>query len=253
VQYDITDDAMVYLSWSRGYKSGGFDARSNKPPVAGGTPLTSGTFEFEDEEATTYELGLKSGLGSAAELNVDVFYTEYNDLQTSAFDGAIGFNVGNGSAELKGAEVEARWQVTRGLRPAIASGPNAGNCDYKGFTNQLAPELTGVVGGEYLMPIGDSLNLTLGADVVYSSKFLTSLTLDPATEQEAYTKVNARIALGGVENQWEVAVVGRNLTDETVVGYSGDTPLSSRLFGARSYYGFVDMPRGIAVEGSYRF
>ncbi len=276
VQYDITDDAMVYLSWSRGYKSGGFDARSNKPPVAGGTPLTSGTFEFEDEEATTYELGLKSGLGSRAELNVDVFYTEYNDLQTSAFDGAIGFNVGNGSAELKGAEIEGRWQVTRGLRlsgslayldfewtnyfgqcyfgrPAIASGPNAGNCDYKGFTNQLAPELTGVVGGEYSMPIGDSLNLTLGADVVYSSKFLTSLTLDPATEQEAYTKVNARIALGGVENQWEVAVVGRNLTDETVVGYSGDTPLSSRLFGARSYYGFVDMPRGIAVEGSYRF
>ena len=48
-------------------------------------------------------------------------------------------------------------------------------------------------------------------------------------------------------------LIGRNLTDETVVGYSGDTPLSNRLFGARSYYGFVDPPLGVALEASYRF
>ena len=276
VQYDLSDKTMTYLSWSRGFKSGGFDARSNKPPVAGGTPLTSGTFEFEDEQATTYELGIKSGIGSRAEINANVFYTDYKDLQTSAFDGAIGFNVGNGSAKLKGAEVEARWQATRDLRltgsiayldfewakyfgqcyfgrAAIASGSNAGNCDYKGFTNQLAPKFTGVVGAEYGVSIGSKLRLTFGADVVYSAKFLTSLTLDPATEQDAFTKVNARVALAGESQQWEVALIGRNLTDATVVGYSGDTPLASRLFGARSYYGFVDPPRGIALEAGYRF
>jgi len=276
LQYDLTDDTMAYLSWSRGYKSGGFDARSNKPPVAGGTPLTSGTFEFEDERATTYELGIKSGIGSRAEINANVFYTDYKDLQTSAFDGAIGFNVGNGSAKLKGAEIEARWQATEALRltgslayldfewdkyfgqcyfglTAIASGPNAGNCDYKGYTNQLAPEWTGVVGAQYGIPVGSNLRLTIGADVVYSAEFLTSLTLDPATKQDAFTKVNARVALGGETQQWEVALIGRNLTDETVVGYSGDTPLARNLFGARSYYGFVDPPRGVALEASYRF
>ena len=276
VQYDLTDNTMTYLSWSRGFKSGGFDARSNKPPVAGGTPITSGTFEFEDEQATTYELGIKSGIGSRAEINANVFYTDYKDLQTSAFDGAIGFNVGNGTAKLKGAEIEARWQATRDLRitgsvayldfewtkyfgqcyfglTPIASGPNAGNCDYKGFTNQLAPEWTGVVGAQYSIPLGSSLHLTLAADVIYSSEFLTSLTLDPATKQDAFTKVNARVAVGGESQQWEVALIGRNLTDETVVGYSGDTPLSNRLFGARSYYGFVDPPRGVALEASYKF
>ena len=72
VQYDLSDKTMSYLSWSRGFKSGGFDARSNKPPVAGGTPLTSGTFEFEDEQATTYELGIKSGIGSRAEVNISL-------------------------------------------------------------------------------------------------------------------------------------------------------------------------------------
>jgi iron complex outermembrane recepter protein len=268
-QYDLADNAMVYLSWSRGYKAGGFDARSNKPPSAGGT------FEFEDEEATTYELGIKSSPTDSLEINADVFFTDYKDLQTSAFDGAIGFNVGNGTAEVKGAELEVRWQATRQLRLtgsvayldfewtrysgqcyydlAVATVPNRSNCDYAGLTNQLAPEWTGVVGATYSLPLGNSLNLSFAADVMYSASYLTSLTLDPRTEQDAYTKLNARVSLGGVNQQWEVALIGRNLTDETVVGYSGDTPLARNLFGARSYYGFVDMPRGVAVEVSYQF
>jgi outer membrane receptor protein involved in Fe transport len=277
VQYDLTDSTMTYLSWARGYKSGGFDTRSNKPPVAGGTPLTSGTFEFEDEQATTVELGIKSGIGKRAEINANVFFTDYKDLQTSAFDGVLGFNVGNGTAKIKGVELEARLQATNDLRftgsiayldfewdkyfgqcyfglTAIATGPNAGNCDYKGLTNQLAPKFTGVVGAEYGMAVGDAMRLTFAADLTYSSKYLTSLTLDPATEQDAYTKLNARVALsGGADQQWEVALLGRNLTDETVVGYSGDTPLAKNLFTARSYYGIVDPPRAIALEASYKF
>jgi outer membrane receptor protein involved in Fe transport len=276
LQYDFAANSMLYLSWSRGSKAGGFDARSNKPPIAGGTPLTSGSFEFEDEQATTYELGVKSGIGGSAEINANLFFTDYKDLQTSAFDGAIGFNVGNGSAEVKGAELEGRWQATRRLRLSgsvayldfewtnyfgqcyfgltpIATGPNAGNCDYKGYTNQLAPKLTGVVSADYAWPIGDRLLLTTTADLVYSDDYLTSLTLDPATTRDSFTKINARIALGSAENHWELALVGRNLTDETTISYSGDTPLASRLFRARSYYGFVDSPRSIAIEGTVRF
>ena len=268
VQFDVTDDAMLYVSGSRGYKAGGFDARSNRSPAAGGT------FEFEDEQATTYELGIKSGIGGRAEVNAAVFYTDYDDLQTSAFDGSIGFNVGNGSARIQGAEIEARWQATSALRLtgslayldfewtkysgqcyydlAIATTPNRSNCDYAGQTNQLSPEWTGVIGGEYGIPVG-GLNLTIGADVVFSSSYITSLTLDPATIQDSYTKLNARVALSGIDRNWELALVGRNLTDETVVGYTGDTPLARNLFGARSYYGFVDPPLGVALEASYRF
>lgn len=79
------------------------------------------------------------------------------------------------------------------------------------------------------------------------------MTLDPATIQDSYTKLNARVALSGIDRNWELALVGRNLTDETVVGYTGDTPLARNLFGARSYYGFVDPPLGVALEASYRF
>ena len=134
----------------------------------------------------------------------------------------------------------------------LTSGPNVGNCDYKGFSNQLAPELTGVVSADYSWPIG-GLMLTTTADLVYSDEYLQSLTLDPAATQDAFFKLNARIALTGADRRWELALVGRNLTDETTVSYAGDTPLASRLFQARSYYGFTDPARGIALEGTVRF
>jgi outer membrane receptor protein involved in Fe transport len=275
-QYRWNDEGMAYLSWSQGSKSGGFDARSNKPVTAPtGFPASfgGGTFEFADEKATTYELGIKTALGGGrAELNADIFYTDYEDLQTSAFDGAIGFNVGNGSAKVRGAELDGRWRATRDftLTGSLAyldfewdqyngqcyfgRTPDAGtNCNYNGFTNQLAPKFTGVFGAEYRWLVGDGLKVNAAADLVYSSKYLQSLTLDPNTTQDAYTKLNARVSFGDAEDRWEVAVVARNLTDKTTVSYAGDTPLAARLFSARSYYGFVDMPRSVAVEASLKF
>lgn len=275
IQYHWTSDSMAYLSWAQGFKSGGFDARSNKPVTAPtGFPASfgGGTFEFEDERATTYELGVKTAIGGKAELSADVFYTDYKDLQTSAFDGAIGFNVGNGSAKVKGAEVSGRWRPVPAFTLSgsmayldfewtkyngqcyFGRTPDAGtNCNYDGFTNQLAPKLTGVASGDYGWDVAGNLEVHAVLDLVYSSKFLQSLTLDPANTQKAYAKLNARLSVGDVEDRWEVALVGRNLTDKTTVGYAGDTPLSQRLFGARSYYGFTDPPRSIAVEAAFKF
>ena len=139
------------------------------------------------------------------------------------------------------------WPVL--LRPRTARAvPNIGNCDYAGFSNQLAPELTGVVSADYSWPIG-SMMLSTTADLVYSGEYLQSLTLDPAATQDAYFKLNARVALTAADRRWELAVVGRNLTDKTTVSYAGDTPLSNRLFQARSYYGFPIRAR-IFAEGT---
>ena len=277
VQWDFSTNAMAYASASRGYKSGGFDARSNKPPVDGGTPLNSGTFEFKDEQATTLEVGVKSRVNSRLELNGDVFYTDYKDLQTTSFDGAIGFNVGNGSAKVKGAEFEGRWQATSALRvngtlalldfewtsyfgqcafgvTPIATGPNAGNCDHSGESNQLAPKVTGMLGAQYDWHVSSAAVLRAGVDVAYSSSYLLNLNLDPNATQRAFTKVNGRLELAGNgSNRWDLALVGRNLANRATVSYAGDTPLAAKLFSARSYYGFVDAPRSVALEARYRF
>jgi outer membrane receptor protein involved in Fe transport len=262
---------MAYLSASRGYKAGGFDARSNKAPAAGGT------FEFKDEQATTYELGIKSRIDNRIELNADVFYTDYKDLQTSAFDGAIGFNVGNGSAKIKGLEFEGRWQVSPrvrlsaslanlnfewdsyfgqcafGVTPIAAGLANAGNCDHKGESNQLAPKMTATMSAAFNWHVGTAGTMHATLDANYSDSYLLSLNLDPAATQASYTKFNARLDYAGKDDRWSVAAVARNLADKTTLSYAGDTPLSAKLFNARSYYGFVDPPRSIALEVRYRF
>jgi iron complex outermembrane recepter protein len=277
LQYRASPDVMTYASASRGNKSGGFDARSNRAPCTAppANPLapTCGAFQFKREEATNYELGVKAGLAGTAEINADVFLTRYKDLQTSAFDGAIGFNVGNGTAEVRGAELEGRWRPVRQLRLTGSLAyldfkwksylgqtfydnlllPGATpNTDYSGRTNQLAPKFTGFVGAEYMWQLSDQLLLIGTADVVHTSKYLQSLNLDPVATQAAFSKINARIALSDPDGQWELALVGRNLGDKTTVSYAGDTPLAFRLFRARSYYGFVDPPRSIAIEARVR-
>jgi iron complex outermembrane receptor protein len=282
LQYRPSSGSMAYVSLSRGYKSGGFDARSNRAPSYvdqnPAPPVEQpGTFEFEDERATTFEVGVKTDLGRRAELSVAAFHTDYRDLQTSAFDGRIGFNVGNGSAEVRGVELEARWRPLRALllQASVAAlefnwkqylgqcsydlllggepaGCVDGNADYRGRTNQFAPKYSGVLSAEYAWALGP-LVLTAGADMIYSDDYLQSLNLDPVLVQDSYAKFNARLALGHGDGNWEVALIGRNLTDKTTMTYAADVPLAFTLFRARSYYGFVEPPRAIAVEARLRF
>lgn len=275
LQYRFGGNSMAYLSWARGYKAGGYDARSNKLPANGGS------FEYKPEEADSYELGVKFGIGGRAEINAAAFYTDYQDLQTSAFDGQLGFNVGNGSAEVRGLELEGRWQATDQLYlfgslayldfewkrydgqcyfnpPASILGISqpgriAGNCVFDGFRNNQTPEITAVFGGDFRQPVAGNLEFRLAADVTYTDDFLTSLTLDPGSVQKSYSKVNARISLGRQDRRWEAAIIGRNLTDEKTISFAGEAPLSGSIFSARSYYGFVDLPRTYALELSARF
>jgi iron complex outermembrane recepter protein len=287
LQHDLTDDAMVYLSWTTGYKSGGFDVRSNAHPTVGagglaGGPLdVEGVFEFEEEEAESIEIGGKFTLADgAAEVNVALFRTEYTDLQTSQFDGTLGFNVTNaGEATTQGLELDGRWRVSEGLTLSGAlayldfeydkfpnsqcyfgqdgqtSGAYQGQCDVSGKTREFTPEWTGSLTADYIRPLSDALEFRSTLDLVYSDSYFTAPTLDPRTEQDSYTKVNLRLALGASDGQWEVALVGKNLTDEEVMSFSNELPVSSSFTGdtGTAYYAFYDRPRSVALQGKLRF
>lgn len=288
--YQVTDDAMIYGSVKKGFKSGGFDVRSNSEPVPGSTGagtlypesvagavrnVDPGSFEFDDEEALAFEIGSKMGLADgAAELSVAVFYTEFDKLQVSIFDGTLGFNVGNAAkATTQGVELDGRWQLTdnwmlsgsvayldfefddfkngqcvQGQTPDFPDG----KCDYTGKTNQYVADYSGAVGINYEKELGKLLfRSTL--DVLFTSSYLPSQNLDPRTKQDAYAKLNLRLALGDPDGRWEVALLGRNLTDKTIVTYANDTPLAFSQFGSPSFYGFVARPRTFAVQASVRF
>jgi outer membrane receptor protein involved in Fe transport len=291
VQWDADDQTMLYATWTQGYKSGGFDARSNAHPDAtvsnvektnSANPLTSdpltGTWQFKPEEVNSYELGAKMVLADgAAELNLALYMMDYSDLQLSQFDGTLGFNVSNvGEATAKGLEVDGRWAVTDNV---ILTGsaayldfnydkfPNSqcyfnqadpdGDklCDATGKRKEYTPEFQANLGALWSGQVSDGLYLDASMDIAYMDEYLYAANLDPNAKQDAFTTVNARVALANAGDVWEVALIGRNLTDETVINFGGNTPLASTLTGGQgnSYYAFVNRPRNIALQGTYRF
>jgi outer membrane receptor protein involved in Fe transport len=277
-QWDVNDDWMVYGSVASGFKAGGFDTRSNVlPDPAGGVfpALRPGAFEFQDETATSYELGAKARLaGGAADLNAALFFTQYDDLQISIFDGGVGFNVGNAAgADIFGLELDGRWQLTEnfGLYGSVAwldfeftnflngqcyfgePDPDGnGLCDRTGQTNQYVADYSGAVGADYYLPVGDSLEFRTTLDILFSGEYFTAQNNDPVTVQDAYAKVNLRLALGDPEGDWEVALLARNLTDEITVPYTNPVPLAS-IFGSNSHYAFIERGRTFSLQAALRF
>jgi len=108
LSYRFSDDALGYLSYGTGFKSGGFNGRSFPAPGADVTP-----FEFEPEDLTTYEVGLKLGaLGGRLVLNTAAFYSIYEDIQLTAVGGDPALNnlqillLNAGESILAGGEIE---------------------------------------------------------------------------------------------------------------------------------------------------
>ena len=138
VQWDVTENSMLYASFSQGFKSGGFtDADDGEPgdltpgafPCAPGQPVEAcydptnpnDDFEFDDEEVDAFEIGGKHTLlDGGMTLNWAAFYTQYDNLQTSIFKG-LGFGVTNAAkSEIQGLEVDVLWQATDHLRLGLS-------------------------------------------------------------------------------------------------------------------------------------
>jgi iron complex outermembrane recepter protein len=282
------DDTMMYVSWSKGAKSGGFDARSNNPTVPPGTacaapntppgclpPTGVGTFEFDEERATNLEFGTKLHLGDRFELNAALYLTDFEDLQVSAFDGVLGFNARNaGESEIKGLEIDMRWQATPYLQfmsslaytdfefldylgqCAFGQVPDAGdglNCNYKGKTNEFVAPWVIALGGSYFRPIGGNLAFHFDVDAYHTDSYFVAPTLDERQIQESYSRVNGRIGIGSQSGSWDVSVIGKNVFNEQILPYGNDTPLAGRTFGAFSAWRFVDPGGTWALQGTLRF
>jgi len=271
VQWDATDSAMLYASYSRGYKGGGFDEQ-----------LTNGNpddWEFDEEEVDAWEVGAKLVLmDNAAALNVALFRNEFTDLQVSAFDGLAGFVVGNAAAATsQGLELDARFRIGDGfyaggsLALLDARYDNFANAactaeqsaahdtaglpppcvqDLSGREPMYSPDWSGYAYAEYIsVPDNDGgFEFAARLEVNASDSFFISQDLDPNLEQDSFAKVNLRLSLTQPDRGWEIAIIGKNLTDEQTASFGNDVPI---LNGA--FFKFADRPRNIALQGMYRF
>ncbi len=112
LQWDINESVMAYASASTGYKAGGYNSFFMGQPSGAGAD--SNNVGFEPEEVLTFEIGSKmSLLDGAAEVNVAVFQTQFDDLQASIFSGGTTFVVQNAAkATSRGIEIDGRWAAT---------------------------------------------------------------------------------------------------------------------------------------------
>ncbi len=268
LQWNATNNTMLYASYSRGFKAGGFDARANNPF----------SFEFEDEETSSFELGAKGLLAEGrVEVNAALFFTDYEDLQVSQFDGALGFNVGNANeTDVRGLELDGRIAVTEDFTIGYAyayldfefqdfRNGNCYNyqtpdgdvvngiplCDFTGMRGQYTPENNLSVFFDYTRMLNNEIELFSNLNLNYTDSQNIHDNLDPQYEIDSRTKVNLRV---GVRNDnWSLALVGKNITDEEVMTYAGNVPLSASVFGTNTFYSFIDRPSQYAIEIGFRY
>ncbi|MFT3964696.1 MAG: TonB-dependent receptor [Sphingobium sp.] len=246
LSYKPVQDVMLFASYKKGFKSGGFDAGYTAGAILA-NPRRSQTFNPEKVEGA--EIGLKSTLlDRQLTFNLTGYYYDYNGLQVAVFDTtAQAFTTQNAAkARIKGVELETSFRPAsipgfnvhasaafndakfreylaacyNGQNVALGCNqvPNASGVfqaqDLAGRRLRKAPEFSATFGGYYEFPATDSLMVSLSADGSYSSGYDAGSSYQPLAYQKAFAKLDATLRLFTEDRKWEFALIGRNLTNK---------------------------------------
>ncbi|MEQ8858951.1 MAG: TonB-dependent receptor [Pseudomonadales bacterium] len=219
LSYRINDDAMVYASATRGFKSGGYQGTA-------GTAVSAAT-AYDPEFAWSYEVGAKTQwLQDSLRLNAAAFQIDYEDLQVSQLVPLCCVVIGNAAtADIQGFELEALYRPAARLDvnasyswldaefDSFASGATADN---SGNTLQRAPKHKLNLGTQYEWTVGQVGTLQARVDWTRQSRIYFEASNTPLEVQDRYDVVDARLALRAHDDAWEVALWGKNLDDELI-------------------------------------
>jgi outer membrane receptor protein involved in Fe transport len=265
LQYTLNEDAMVYGSYTRGFKAGGFNA-ADTTGLAANQP-------YDPEYVNAYEVGFKSKfLDNRLLLNADVFLSNYTDLQVAALQqnaaGTFTSIVQNAAeSRSQGVELETQFVFNRYFRVGAqatyldayyvsypAANPSsiqqvqgARTQDLSDRPTQFAPTSSGSVTAAFTPMIG-SYQLTTELRGFFSSSYYLSAQDDDLLKQGQYTRLDARISLEQPGKGWGVDVVGKNLTDENILVLA--TPMALSVGGSLQQ---KEQPRNVAIQGRYRW
>jgi iron complex outermembrane recepter protein len=240
VQYRFNPRIMTYLSWSQGFKSGGFNQRYNAAPP-GNAPIS-----FADETAQSWELGFKTDPMDGLRVNVAVFSTEYDDIQMTYRLGVVPLLFNAGVASIDGGELEIAFAPTADLQldasvgyldakfDTITAPPPFGPVTPTATATlasrlPFTPEWQAHFGVSYRFRLGSTWSLTPRVDVSYTDEqFFDAGNSVEIAQDEAITLLNASVALESEDAKWRFVLSGNNLTDELypVAGTSSLTTAS---------------------------
>jgi iron complex outermembrane recepter protein len=220
LELQLTQDALLYASYAKGYKSGGFNAR----PLSGIAEVQT---PYDPEIVDSYEVGAKTGWWEGrVTANLAAFFNDYTDMQLTINATPQNFVRNAGEAEIKGAELEIVARLARGFDVNVAAGYL--DAQYTELDPQLAtlnppltadkklvkaPDWTLSAGMQYRFDVGAG-EIVLRGDWSYKSKVYHDVFNDARLAQEAFDLFNAYAAFITSNRHWEIAVFGTNLSDE---------------------------------------
>jgi len=218
-------DALLYASYSRGFKAGQYNVNSYNAPAV------------RPEEIDAWEVGVKSDLfGRQLRLNLAAFLYKYRDIQLLRVEVGAPTLVNAASAEIKGLELESTWvpdfadgnfqlRASASLldgeytdfpnAPTFVPNPAGGNLqrviDATGFDTIRSPKFTANVTADYTIPTSAG-DLNLSATYFHSSKFYFDP--DNRSVQGSYDLLNAQVTFVFPGDKFYVRAWGKNLTDK---------------------------------------
>jgi iron complex outermembrane receptor protein len=237
VTFRAADDVLLFASYTKGFKSGGFNDFQPTNPA------------YDPEFIKSYEIGAKSEwLDKRLRLNGSIYYYDYTDLQVSGFINSLTAVTNAAAATIQGAEIEASWRPVDAFRLdaslgyidatydsfraiygicsplAISSGdascpvgtaPGSPRFVQAGG-NRLnnAPEFKGNLGATYDLKLSGGSTITFFGQVSYQDEIFFNAANDPVAAQDAVTLLDARVSFTTADGALEVSLSGKNLSDE---------------------------------------
>lgn len=212
-------DLMTYLTWSQGFKSGGFSQRVFPPLPAVPT--------FEPETVTVYEGGFKwDGFDRRLRLNSAVFHTEYDDLQVQVYNGIAPVIQNAASATITGFEAELSAVPGRGW--ILEGGVSYLDAEY----DELGANIIDISPGSEFENVPDWMaNLsvarefrldTLGSlmprvDWTWRGDTWLDTRNSPELRQDDYHLLHGSVMFLAPDERWSLLLSIRNLLDEDVI------------------------------------
>jgi iron complex outermembrane receptor protein len=245
----LSNGALVYVSATRGFKSGGFNPSS-----------TAAGHGYDPEWAWSYEGGWKGTLmGGRSRFSASAFVMDYTNLQVQTPIGIGVFDIRNAAAAtIRGVEVENTSRVGRGIDAGghvtwldatydryIAVAVDGSTGDVSGNRLNNAPVWAGRLWIEWSGDVGQSRRLSIAGDATAQSTVYYTPFNDNIQRQASYGLLGARAEYGPSHRRWDVAAYARNLTNTDYVTATFGTPPTA-------FAGRPGLSRQFAVEFTVR-
>lgn len=250
-RYEVTDDASIYATYSKGFKAGGFNLYACDNP-------------FNPEKLTSYEGGLKLRLlDRTLTLNISAFQYDYTDLQISQVIGLARFIKNAAAAKVKGVEVETAWRPDNHW--TLDANLSALDAKYTHFSNidglapdkgtqvldgkrlNQSPQFSSNFGVSYRTTPGDLGAFTFRVDVSQRSRLYFREFNGPLDVQQPYGLLNAAVIWDSPGQRLRVRAYGNNLTNKAYIAQMS----SSDNFGARFVSWGAPRQYGVEVKAAF--